>query len=175
MAPSPGFFLGYQLAPRYSDDYYKLAITEYVLLKGRTSRMHKRLFDKDKTAIYMSGNIETRKDQSVLKLFVRANNEIMNERSQRAVFAEINKIKTSFVTKEELQKTKNMFKMDYFRQFTTVLDKAVFLAEELLDRGDFIQWLDELDRYLAVSHYDVGRVANKYFKEELILINIEKK
>ena len=175
MAPSPGFFLGYQLAPRYSDDYYKLAITEYVLLKGRTSRMHKRLFDKDKTAIYMSGSIETRKDQSVLKLFVRANNEIMNERSQRAVFAEINKIKTSFVTEEELQKTKNMFKMDYFRQFTTVLDKAVFLAEELLDRGDFIQWLDELDRYLAVSHYDVGRVANKYFKEELILINIEKK
>ena len=175
MAPSPGFFLGYQLAPRYSDDYYKLAITEYVLMKGRTSRMHKRLFDKDKTAIYMSGSIETRKDQSVLKLFVRANNEIMNERSQRAVFAEINKIKTSFVTEEELQKTKNMFKMDYFRQFTTVLDKAVFLAEELLDRGDFIQWLDELDRYLAVSHYDVGRVANKYFKEELILINIEKK
>ena len=175
MAPSPGFFLGYQLAPRYSDDYYKLAITEYVLLKGRTSRMHKRLFDKDKTAIYMSGSIETRKDQSVLKLFVRANNEIMNERSQRAVFAEINKIKKDFVTKEELHKTKNMFKMDYYRQFTTVLDKGVFLAEELLNRGDFIQWLDELDRYLAVSHYDVGRVANKYFKEELILIKIENK
>jgi len=173
MAPSPGFYLGYQLAPRNSEDHYKLAITEYVLMKGRTSRMHKRLFEKDKTAIYMSGGIETRKNHSVLKLFVRANNEIMNERNQRAVFAEINKIKTTFVTEEELYKTKNLFKMDYFRQFSTVLDKAIFLAEELLDRGDFIQWLDELDRYLAVSHYDVSRVANKYFKEDLILINIE--
>lgn len=175
MAPSPGFFLGYRLAPRYSDDYYRLAITEYVLMKGRTSRLHKRLFDKDKTAIYMSGGIETRRDQSVLKMFVRANNEITNERNQRAVFAEINKIKTTFVTEEELHKTKNMFKMDYFRQFTTVLDKAIFLTEELLDRSDVIQWLDELGRYLAVSHYDVSRMANKYFKEELILINIEKK
>ncbi len=172
MAPSPGFYLGYQLAPRYSDDHYRLAITEYVLMKGRTSRMYKRLIEKDKTAIYLSGGIETRMDQSVLKVFVRANNEIMAERSQRAVFAEINKIRTSFVTGEELRKTKNIFKMDYYRQFATALDKAIFLAEELLDRGDLIHWSNELNRYLAVSHYDVSRMANKYFKEERVLINI---
>jgi len=173
MAPSPGFYLGYQLAPRYTDDHYRLAITEYVLMKGRTSRMFKRLIEKDKTAIYFSGGIETRMDQSVLKLFVRANNEIMNERSRRAVFAEINKIRTTLITKDELHKTKNLFKMDYFKQFTTVLDKAIFLSEEMLDRGDYSQWLDELDRYLAVSHYDVSRMANKYLKEERILINID--
>ena len=63
--------------------------------------------------------------------------------------------------------------MDYFKQFTTVLDKAIFLSEEMLDRGDYSQWLDELDRYLAVSHYDVSRMANKYLKEERILINID--
>lgn len=175
MASSPGFYLGYQLAPRYSDDHYRLAITEYALLKGRTSRMFKRLFEKDKTAIYMSGGIETRKGQSVLKIFVRANNEITNERNQRAVFAEINKIKTTFITEKELQKTKNMFKMDYLKQFATVLDKAIFLTEELLDRGSFTQWLDELDRYLAVSHYDVSRMANKYFNEDRIFIKIETK
>lgn len=173
MASSPGFYLGYQLAPRYSDDHYRLAITEYALLKGRTSRMFKRLFEKDKTAIYMSGGIETRKGQSVLKMFVRANNEITNERNQRAVFAEINKFKTAYITEEELYKTKNMFKMDYLRQFATVIDKAIFLTEELLDRGSFTQWLDELNRYLAVSHYDVSRMANKYFNEDKIFIKIE--
>jgi zinc protease len=172
MASSPGFYLGYQLAPRYSEDHYRLTITEYVLMKGRTSRMYKRLINKEKTAIYMSGGIETRKDQSVLKLFVRSNNEIMNERSQRAVFAEINKIKTTFVSDEELHKTKNLFKMDYIKQFKTILDKAVFLAEELLDRGDCMQWMGELDRYLSVSHYNVSRVANIYLKEDRILINI---
>jgi zinc protease len=173
MAPSPGFYLGYQLAPRYSDDHYRLAITEYVLMKGRTSRMYKRLIDKDKTAIYMSGGIEARKDQSVIKLFVRSNNEIMNERSRRAVFAEINKIKTTLITEEELHKTKNIFKMDYFKQFDTVVDRAIFLTEELLDRGSHNQWVEELEKYLAVSHYDVSRMANKYFKEDRIFIDLE--
>jgi len=172
MAPSPGFYLGYQLAPRYSDDHYRLAITEYALMKGRTSRMYKRLFEKDKTVIYMSGGIETRNGQSALKIFVRANNEIMNERNQRAVLAEINKIKTTYISKEELKKTKNMFKMDYLKQFATVLDKAIFLTEELLDRGNLTEWQDELDRYLTITHYNVSRAANIYFKEDRILIKI---
>ncbi len=173
VAPSPGFYLGYPLASRYTDDHFRLAITEYVLLKGRTSRMYKRLIEKEKTAISMSGGIETRKNNSVLKLFVRSNNEIMNDRSRRAVFAEINKIKTALITEEELDKTKNVFKMDYFKQFDTNLDKAIFLAEELLDKGGYDLWLNDLDRYLAVSHYDVSRMANKYFKEDRIFLNID--
>lgn len=173
MAPSPGFYLGYTLAPRYSEDFYRLAITEYVLSKGQTSRMYKRLIDKDRTAIYMSGGIETRRDHSVFKLFVRSNNDIMNERSRRAVFAEINKIKTTLITEEELHKTKNIFKMDYFRQFDTALNKAIFLAEDLLDKGNHNLWQEELEKYLAVSHYDVSRMANKYFKDDRILITLD--
>lgn len=175
MAPSPAFYLGYRLAPRGTEDHYKLTITEYVLMKGHTSRLYRRLFERDRTAIYLSGGIESRKNQSVLKLFVKANNEIMNERNRRAIFSEINKIKTTFVTEKELFKIKNLFKTDYFRQFRTAQDKAIFLAEELIDRGDFIQWQDELDRYLAVTHFDVSRVANKYLKDELIFINIGRK
>ncbi len=175
MASSPGFYLGYQLAPRDSEDHYRLAITEYALMKGRTSRIFKRLIEKDKTAISISGGIETRRGQSVFKIFVKANNEIMNERNQRAVIAEINKIKSSYISEEELRKIRNMFKMDYLRQFATVLDKAIFLTEELLDRGNHTQWSDELGRYLAVTHFNVSRVANIYFKEEKVLLKIKAK
>ena len=175
MASSPGFYLGYQLAPRDSEDHYRLAITEYALLKGRTSRMFRRLVQKDKTAIALRGGIETRGGQSVIKMFVRANNDITNERNRRAVFAELNKIKTTFLSEEELYKIRNMYKMDYLKQFNTVLDKAIFLTEELLDWGNLSHWLDELDRYLAVSHYNVGQVANKYFKEAKVFIKIETK
>ena len=85
MASSPGFYLGYQLAPLYTDDYYRLVIAEYALLKGRTSRIFKRLFEKDKTAIYMSGGIETRKGQSVLKMFVRANKKYVQNGLSQAI------------------------------------------------------------------------------------------
>lgn len=97
----------------------------------------------------------------------------MNERSRRAVFAEINKIKTTLISEEELHKTKNIFKMDYFRQFDTALNKAIFLAEDLLDKGNHGPWQEELEKYLAISHYDVSRMANKYFKDERILITLD--
>lgn len=174
-APSPGFLLGYQIAPRYSEEYYPLVITEYVLMKGLTSRMHARLIEKDKTAIYLSGGIQRRMDQNAFRIFVRATNEILNERNQRAVFSEINKLKTTFVPEGELQKTKNMFKMDFYKQYSTVLDKAFFLAEMLLDGKDAHQCLAELDRFLAVTHYDIARMVNKYFNEDRILLNIEMK
>jgi zinc protease len=172
-APSPGFLLGYQIAPPYSDDYYPLVITEYVLMKGLTSRMPARLLEKDKTAIIVDGGIRRRKDQAVFSIFVRATNEMMNERNQKAVFSEINKLKTAFVSERELQKTKNMFKMDFYRQYATVLDKAMFLAEWLLDGREIRHWLSELDHYLSVTHYDVARMVNKYFNEDRILLDIE--
>jgi zinc protease len=174
-APSPGFLLGYQIAPRYSEDYYPLVLTEYVLMKGLTSRMPTRLIEKDKTAIHLNGSIQRRMDQVAFRIFVRATNEIMNERNQRAVFSEINKLKSDFVSEKELQKTKNMFKMDFYKQYATVLDKAVFLAEILLDGKDIRLWLNELDRYLAVTRYDIARVVNKYFNEDRILLIIETK
>ena len=175
MASSPAFYLGYPLSPRDSEEHYPLVITEYALLKGRSSRMFKRLFEKDKTAVSMNGGIETRNGQSVFKMFVRANNEITNERNQRAVFAEINKIKTAFLSEDELHKTKNIFKKEYLKRISTNLDKALFLTDELMERGNITAWRDELARYLSVTHYDVSRIANKYFKENRILIKIETK
>lgn len=175
MASSPAFYMGYRLAPRFSDDYYSLTILEYALLRGQTSRMFQRLIEKDKTAISLSGGIETRKNQSVFKMFVRANNEITNERNQRAVLGEINKVKTTFLSEDELHRAKNMFKKDYLKRFSTNLDRALFLTEELLDRGSIAGWQEELERYLEVSHYDVSRVANKYFKENKVLVKIRTK
>jgi predicted Zn-dependent peptidase len=174
-APSPGFLLGYQIAPLYSEEYYPLVLTEYVLMKGLTSRMPMRLVEKDKTAIHLSGGIQRRMDQAAFRIFVRATNEILNERNQKAVFSEINKLKSDFVAEKELQKTKNMFKMDFYRQYATALDKAIFLAETVLDGRDIHNWFNELDRYLAVTHYDIARMVNKYFNEDRILLIVETK
>jgi hypothetical protein len=35
--------------------------------------------------------------------------------------------------------------------------------------------MDELDRYLAVTHFNVSRVANIYFKEDKVLLKIKAK
>jgi len=173
LATYPGFFVGYQIASPYSKDYYPLVITEYILLKGQTSRLYKRLIEKDRTAIFLGGGIENKADYSAFKIYVRINNEIMRDRSQKAVFSEINKLKTTPVPKRELEKSKNIFKMSYFRQYATISDKAIFLAEKSLERDNLHVWQNELPRYLSVTEIDVLRTVNKYFNDDRIILDIK--
>ncbi len=173
LATYPGYYVGYRTAPPYSEDYYPLVITEYILLKGETSRLRKKLIEKDRTAIFLSGGIENKAGYSAFKIHVRINNEIMRERSQKAVFSEINKLKTTPVPEQELDKSKNIFKMSYFRQYTTILDKAIFLAEKSLEMENVKVWPSELARYLSVTDMDVLRTVNKYFNDDRIILDIK--
>jgi zinc protease len=173
LATYPGLFVGYKIASPYSEDYYPLVITEYILLKGQTSRLYKRLIEKDRTAIFLGGGIENKADFSAFKIYVRINNEIMRDRSQKAVFSEINKLKTTPVPERELEKSKNIFKMSYFRQYATILDKAIFLAEKSLERDNLDVWPNELPRYLSVTEIDVLRTVNKYFNDDRIILDIK--
>lgn len=175
LAIYPGFYVGYQIASPYSEDHYSLVMTEYILLKGQTSRLHERLIEKDRTAIYLSGGIENKGAYSAFKIYVRINNEIMRERSQKALFSEINKLKTTPIPERELEKSKNIFKAAYLRQYATILDKAIFLAEKLLERNNLTSWPNELTRYLSVTDIDILRTVNKYFNDDRIVLDIKVK
>jgi len=127
------------------------------------------LIKKERIASSISGGIEKRKNLASLKIFVINNNRIMMERSKKAISSEINKLKSSLVPEKELRKSKNMFKMDYIKQFTTSADKALFLAETLLSRKNINNLPDELEKYLAVDRYRLIRIIRRYFINEIIL------
>lgn len=171
-ASSPGFHLGYKMAPPSSDDFYPLKIVEYILLRGKTSRLYKRLIKRARIASHLSGGIEKRKNLAYLKIFVVNNNTIMMQRSKRAIFSEINKLKSSLISQRELQKSKNMFKMEYINQYATSADKARFLAENLLSKKSLDHLPDELEKYLAITPSDIIRIIRKYFTHESIILNI---
>jgi len=175
LAPDPGFHLGYPVAPPGSDDFYPLLIAEYILLKGRSSRLYKRLLKKDRTAVSVSGGIQAKGDLAAFKLFVRTANRYTRSLSQKSLFAEIERLKSSLVSDEELAKAKNLFKRDYFHRFATSLDRAIFLVEESAFRRGGLDWKQEIERFLAVNRYEVSRMANKYFGPRRVLIDIETK
>lgn len=173
LAPSPGFYLGFEIAPPSSNDFYALKIIEYILLHGKTSRLHNRLIKKNGTAIYFNGNIETKKNLARLKIFVINNNEIMAGRSKRAIFSEINKLRSRKISAEELIKAKNMFKMDYINQYATSLGKALLLAETFLSKKSLDALSTELDKYLAVTPFSIIRVTNNYLIKGRIILEIK--
>jgi len=150
-----------------------MKIIEYILLRGKTSRLNNRLIKKDGTALYISGGIEKKKNLARLKIFVVNNNEIMAGRSKRAIFSEINKLRSRQISAQELTKAKNMFKMDYINQYTTSLGKALLLAETFLSKKSLDDLSTELDKYLAVTPYSIIRATNKYLIKGRIILDIK--
>jgi len=172
LASSPGFYLGYRLSPPYTKDYYTLSIIDYLLLQGKSSRLYKRLL-RPRIAFHLEGGIEIRKDFVVFKILALTNEEMMKERSRRAVFSEINRLRTNLIQEKDLQRAKNMFKVDYLKKFETTLGKAVHLAETYLEKDHLDELFSELNKYMQVTPERILRVMNSYFSKGSILLEIE--
>ena len=97
----------------------------------------------------------------------------MAQRSKRAIFSEINKLRSREISAEELIKAKNMFKMDYINQYATSLGKALLLAETFLSKKGLDDFSTEIDKYLAVNPYDIIRATNKYLSKGRIILDIK--
>ncbi|MFC2164870.1 M16 family metallopeptidase [Acidobacteriota bacterium] len=172
---SPAFHLGYRIASRNSSDFYALTLIEYILLRGSSSRLYKKLVREEFLARQLNGGIETRKNLSTFKFFVRSNTNTMLERSQKAVFSELNDLRSHLIDEDELNKAKNMLKMDYINRYTKLVDRATSLAETVLFNGSFDGTNAELRRYLAVTPSAVIGIANRYFQKGRVLLNIKLK
>jgi len=173
--PTPAFYLGYRIVSPNSSDFYALTIIEYIFLRGRSSRLYNRLLQKDRTARQISGGIEQRKNLAAFKIFCRANTNAMMERSQKTLFSEIGRLKSDLVLEEELQKAKNMFKVEYVNQYARLVDRAIFLAERYLSKDAMEDILLELNKYMAVTPASVIGIANRYLTKDIILLNIKTK
>jgi predicted Zn-dependent peptidase len=173
LAPSPGFHVGYKIASPQSPDSYTLALVEYILLHGKSSRLQKRMIYQDRIASSISGGIELRKNLATFKIFVRTTTETLLDRSQQNMFDVIDDLKSDFLSDNEINKAKNMFKRDYLDQFTTLADKGIALAKFYLSRKRNSNIKEELNRYLAVTPSDIIGITNRYFTKDRVILNIK--
>lgn len=174
LAPSPAFHLGYRVAPPFSRDDYALTILDYLLFKGKSARLQKKLVKKEGLALYLTGGIEKRKDVAVMKLFTMNNNKTMVELTQRSISSEFSKLRVVDVSSEELTRAKNMFKRDYVNRFASPLDRALFLAEMVFSPPGLEGLPGQLARYMRVSAYELRGIVNRYLvPENSVVLNVE--
>lgn len=169
-APVPGFWLGFRIPVSNPDDIYALTILDYVLLRGQSSRLYKRLWQKERLVLSMRGGLERRCGLLAFRLFATNTNEILLDRSLKAIFSELQKVKSSFIGNDELLRAKNVFQADYFGRSATTLDKAIFLSETVLALKDLNDLPSELDKYLRVTPQVLVGLANRYFTRENAII-----
>ena len=135
------------------------------ILSGRTGRLYRALVEEQEVATNASGGQSGFKFEGMFELRGTAKEGHTPEDVERALYAEVERLKTEPVEPRELQKVKNQNAASNFRQ----LRGNFFLMYQLLIRESFRGWEtinSDPPLYDAVTAADIMRVANRYFEPE---------
>ncbi len=166
LASSPAVHLAYRLSSPDSSDFHVFQLVDYLLIRGKSSWLPRRLLRREKIAVRLEGGLEVRKEASFFRLFFAANNEIMVDRCLRAIDSEINRLKTSLISDEELAQAKAKYSANLRSRWATTLDRAIFLAECYFSPPSLEESLVRHEKPLKVTASEIVGLANRYFNEE---------
>jgi predicted Zn-dependent peptidase len=135
------------------------------LLSGRTGRLYRSLVLEQQVATRAGAGQTGRKYEGYFEIEAVAKPGVDPTAVERALAAELDKLKDAPVDARELQKVKNQFAADAYRRIegNFALMIQLLLADSL--RG-WRTFNDDPTRLAAVTADDVQRVAARYFKPE---------
>ena len=163
--PLDAFYKTWHIGNRLDSDYHATDLMSDILSGGGSSRLYQSLVKEQK----LFSNIECyhfgSTENGLLSIEGKLVRGVKMEDAEKAVMAEVEKIKTSPVSEQELQKVKNKTESMIAFEDMSVMNRANSLAYyELL--GDAAWMNEELDKYAAVTVKDIRSVAGKIFREE---------
>jgi predicted Zn-dependent peptidase len=171
----PGFHLAFRIHNPRPGDFYALTLIDYLLCRGRTSRLFKRLVTRERLANQLAGGLEKRGGLATYRLFITNTTELVSQQCLEAIFSELNKLRTNFVSEDELAKAKTLYKRDVYDRLGINLDKTLFLTDLFLWRSPAGDPLLDLERTLQVTAPAIAVLLNRYFtRENGIILNIQK-
>ena len=161
----PAIIEAYHMPAQGTKDYYALSMLTTLLSGGESSRLTKRLVDKEKIAVAVQSIPFDLEDPSLFLLFGVANFGKSLKDIEASIQEEIEKVKTSLITDDELTKIRNQEETGFIEKNSTVQGKAIELANYHIFFGDANLINSEIDKFMAVSKEDLQRVAKQYLAE----------
>lgn len=163
--------IGFRGASINNNDTYPLDVLATILGDGKTSILYKSIKDQKHLAYSISAGNSSLRDDGIL--YIRANFEPSNaEKLERAVFKEIDKIKTNGITEEELDIAKKIIERDtyYGRESISNMASEIGYTVTLTSNPDYYK--NYLDKINKVTVKDVKRAANKYLGENRSAVSV---
>jgi len=162
----PAAILAYHMPAQGTKDYYALSMLTTLLSGGESSRLNKRLVDKDKIALGVQSIPLSLEDPGLFLGFAIANFGKTLPEVEKAMQEEIDKVREQLIAEKEFQKIRNQRESEFVQKNSTVQGKAVQLALYHLFFGDANLINAEIDRFLSVTREDIRNVAQKYLRNE---------
>lgn len=165
-AELPAVFAGYHTPDLKDKDSYALEVLQGVLSSGKSSRLYKSLVYEKQIALYAGGDYDNiANDPNLFYIYAGVMPGKTTEEVEKALYAEVEKLKTTPATDEELQKAKNQIEAGFIMG-----QDSVFYQAMLLGQYETVANWKLLEKYLqnirTVTKEDIQRVAKEYFSED---------
>lgn len=163
--PVDAIYKAFHMCSRYDKEFYATDLISDILSNGNSSRFHNELIKKQKmfsdVHAYVSGDI----DYGLFVVSGKLADGVKMEDAERAIDAELEKIKKNLVEEKELTKVKNKMESSLVFSEMDIMNKAMNIAiAEHLGDANFVN--SEIDKYAAVTVTDIREQANKIFTKE---------
>jgi zinc protease len=168
--PLPAVVVAHHITYDGHPDSYPLHITSKILSDGQSARIVRELVYNKRIALtaFGQGNITEDPNLFFAVAIVQPGRTVAE--AEKALIAELDKLKSEPVTAHELQRAKNQFARDYIIGRESNQEKALHLAHAAVIHNDITTADGEFDIFMNISAADVQRVAKTYFTPENRLV-----
>ena len=168
--PLPAVVVAYHITYDGHPDSYPLHIASKILSDGQSARIVRELVYNKRLALTASGTGNITEDPNLFFAVAIVQPGRSPDETEKALLAELDKLKYEPVTAHELQRAKNQFARDYIVGRESNQEKALHLAHAAVIHNDITTADGEFDIFMNISAADVQRVAKTYFTESNRLV-----
>ncbi|MBS1587618.1 MAG: insulinase family protein [Bacteroidetes bacterium] len=166
----PAVIVAYHAPKLGSDDSYAMDMLTNLLSRGKSSIFHNELVDKQQKALETGAFSIPNEDPGVVLMFGITNAGVQTDDLEKAMLAEVDKVKKGDISDDDFKKLKNQEENDFVSQNQRILGVINNLATYYTFMGNADLINTELERYNKITKEDLKRVANKYFTAENRLV-----
>jgi len=160
----PFYIEGYHTISSKHTDAQPLQILSQILSGGRTSRLYKRMVEKDQTALNVGAfnGFPGDKYQSMFLTYVVPNQGVDMDVVEETLREEIQRVKDGDITSQELERAKTNLRANFIRGLDSNQGLAMRFAASEAIHGSWERVFEEINMLEAVTMEDIQRVANTY-------------
>ena len=138
---------------------------EAILTHGESSRLYRRLVDRDRCAVDVSSYVHEGFDPGLFILRVTVSPDSAPAGAEASVLDELSRVARQGATEEELSKARNVLLAAHWRRLKTIDGKAEALGLEDVIGGDYLRVFSTAERYRRVTRKQIQAVAKRTFDE----------
>ena len=162
----PGVVQTYRTPAQGTEEYYAVDLLSRLLSSGESSRLYRTLVDEQQQALFVGSFPMQLEDPGVTLAFGIANMGVDPGDLERAMNAEIDRVKTELISEREFQKLLNRIEAEFVTGNASVEGVAESLANYHMYYGDANLINTEIERYRNVTREDIRAAARRYLRPD---------